>query len=75
MVIRSIPHGGPTELFLIPKMMHNWCSKGRGMYCPVCGMVHIKHTLLLIGKSSPSSGSCGFPLAIFVVRYHMSDAM
>ena len=43
--------GGPIELFLIP---------GRGMFYPVCGMVHIKEPLLLIGKSSP----CGFPLSL-----------
>ena len=30
---------------------------------PVCGKVHIKKTLLLIGKSSPNGGS-GFPLSL-----------
>ena len=30
---------------------------------PVCGMIHIKETLLLIGKSSPCGGS-GFPLSL-----------
>ena len=29
------------------------CNKGRGMCHPVCGMMHIKEPLLLIGKSSP----------------------
>ena len=33
------------------------------MYYPVCGMVHIKEPLLLIGKSSPCGGS-GFPLSL-----------
>ena len=33
------------------------------MSYPVCGMVHIKETLLLIGKSSPCGGS-GFPLSL-----------
>ena len=33
------------------------------MCYPVCGMVHIKEPLLLIGKSSPCSGS-GFPLLL-----------
>ena len=37
--------------------------KGCGMYYPVCGMVHIKEPLLLIGKSSPCGGS-GFPLSL-----------
>ena len=46
--------GGPIELFLIP---------ASGMCYPVCGMVHIKEPLLLIGKSSPCSSS-GFPLTI-----------
>ena len=30
---------------------------------PVCGMMHIKESLLLIGKSSPC-GSSGFPLLL-----------
>ena len=30
---------------------YDWCNKGRGMCYPVCGMVHIKEPLLLIGKS------------------------
>ena len=53
--------GGPIELFLVPA--HDWCNKGRGMCYPVCGMVHIKESLLLIGKSSPSGGS-GFPFSL-----------
>ena len=28
-------------------MLHNWYNKGRVMYYPVCGMVHIKDPLLL----------------------------
>ena len=39
------------------------CNKDRSMCYPVCGMVHIKELLLLIGKSSPSGGS-GFPLSL-----------
>ena len=31
-------------------MQHDWCNKeGRGMCYPVCGMMHIKEPLLLIG--------------------------
>ena len=52
--------GGPIEVVL-----HDWCNKGRGMCNPVCGMVHIKEPLLLIGKSSPCGGT-GFPLSIYV---------
>ena len=33
------------------------------MCYPVCGMVHIKEPLLLIGKRSPCGGS-GFPLSL-----------
>ena len=33
------------------------------MCYPVCGMVHIKEPLLLIGKSSPCGGG-GFPLSL-----------
>ena len=44
-------------------VLHDWCNRGFGMYYPVCGMVHIKEPLLLIGKSSPCGGS-GFPLSL-----------
>ena len=43
---------------------HDWCKKGCGMYYPVCGMLHIKESLLLIRKSSPVSDSSGFPLSL-----------
>ena len=46
-----------------------WCNKGRGMCYSVCGMMHIKEPLLLIGKSSPCGGS-GFPLSLF---YNLVD--
>ena len=45
-------------------VLHDWCNKGHGMCYPVCGMVHIKEPLLLIGKSSPC-GSSGFPLSLY----------
>ena len=38
---------------LFQPVLHDWCNKGRGMCYPVCGMVHIKEPLLLIGKSNP----------------------
>ena len=38
-------------------------NKCRGMCYHVCGMVHIKEPLLLIGECSPSGGS-GFPLSL-----------
>ena len=43
----------PLTLFLFQPVLHDWCNKGLGICYPVCGMVHIKEPLLLIGKSSP----------------------
>ena len=56
-VVGSIFHGGPIELFLVS------ASAPRLVYYPVCGMMHIKEPLLLIGKSNPCGGS-GFPLSL-----------
>ena len=55
--------GGPIELFLVPASAPGYVLKGRGMCYPVCGMVHIKEPILLIGKSSLCGGS-GFPLSL-----------
>ena len=74
-VVKAFTHGamgrridpswdGPIEHFSFQPVLHDWCNKGRGMYYPVCGMMHIKEPLLLIGKSSPCGGS-GFPLLLF----------
>ena len=52
----------PLSYFSFQPVLHDWFNKGRGMYYPVCGMVHIKEPLLLIGKSSICGGS-GFPLS------------
>ena len=46
--------------FSFQPVLHDWCNKDRGMYYPVCGMMHIKDPLLLIGKSNICGGS-GFP--------------
>ena len=56
-VVGSILHGGPIELFLVPNSdcFPDWFNKDRGMCYPVCGMMHIKEPLVVIGKSSPSS--------------------
>ena len=63
-VVGSILHGvDPLSYFSFQPVLHDWCNKGRGMYYPVYGMVHIKEPLLLIGKSSPCGGS-GFPLSL-----------
>ena len=45
------------------------------MCYPVCGMMHIKEPLLLIGNSSPCSGGNGFPLLLSEWSFTiMSDA-
>ena len=31
-------------------MLHDWCNTDCGMCYPVCGMVHIKESLLIIGN-------------------------
>ena len=49
--------------FSFQPLLHDWCNKGRGVCNPVCGIVHIKQPLLLIGKSSPCGGSM-FPLSL-----------
>ena len=41
------------KLVRVSVVVYDWCNKGRGMYYPVYGMMHIKEPLLLIGKSSP----------------------
>ena len=46
---------------LFQPVLHDWCNIGCGMYYPVSGKVHVKDSLLLIEKSSPCSGSSGFP--------------
>ena len=63
-VVGSILHGvDPLSYFSFQPVLHDWCNKGRGMCYPVCGMVHIKETLLLIDKSSLCGGS-GFPFSL-----------
>ena len=53
----------PSNYFSFQPVLHDWCYKGRGTCYPVCGIVHIKEPLLLIGKSSPYGGS-RFPLSL-----------
>ena len=68
-VIRAFAHGAmshgvdPLSYFSFQPVLHDWCNKGRGMCYPVCGMVHIKEPLLLIGKSSPCGGT-RFPFSL-----------
>ena len=63
-VVGSILRGvDPLGYFSFQPVLHDWCNKGCGMCHPVCGMVHIKELLLLIGKSSLCGGS-GFPFSL-----------
>ena len=48
--------------FSFQPVLHDWCNKGHGMCYLVCGMIHIKESLLLNGKSSPCGGN-GFHLS------------
>ena len=68
--------GGPIDLFLVSSQCSKTgVTKCRGMCCPVCGMVHIKEPLLLIGKSSLCGGSVVSFITIRMVLNHMSDAI
>ena len=58
-VIRSILHGRTIVLFLVPASAPRLCNKGRGMYYLVCGMLHNKDPLLLIGKRSHIVATAG----------------
>ena len=53
----------PLSYFSFQPVLHDWCNKGHGMCYPVCGTMHIKEPLLLIGKSSPC-GSSGYFLSL-----------
>ena len=53
----------PLSYFSLQTVLHDWCNKGHGMCYPVCGMMHIKEPLLLIGNCSPYGGS-GFPISL-----------
>ena len=63
-VVGSILHSLPLSYFSFQPVLYDWCNKGRGISYPVSGMVHIKQTLLLIGKSNPCSGGSRFPLSL-----------
>ena len=63
-VVGSILHCvDPLSYFSFQPVLHDWCNKGCGMCHPVCGVVHIKEPLLLIGKSSLCGGS-RFPFSL-----------
>ena len=43
---------GSIELYLVQPVLHDWHNEGRGMSDLVCGVLHIKETLLLIANLS-----------------------
>ena len=49
--------------FSFQPVLHDWFTKGRCVYYPLFGMVHIKELKLLIGKGNPCGG-CVFPLSL-----------
>ena len=55
-VVESILHGGPIGLFLVP-------ARAGMTKALVCGMMRIKESLLLIGRSS-TCGNSRFPLSL-----------
>ena len=61
-MVKVFAHGtmGHRINFLFQPVLHNWCNKGCGICHYVCGMVHIKDSLLLIEKSSSSSDGSRF---------------
>ena len=63
LVVGSNLHCGHIEPILV-LLLQDWCNKGCGMCYPVCGMMHLKEPLLLIGKSDSYSGGSGFPLSL-----------
>ena len=75
-MVRAFTHGAMGH-WIDPSfqpVLHDWCTKGCGMCYPVCGMVHIKGPLLLIGKSSPCGGR-GFPLSLSVTLLEVSGPL
>ena len=62
-VVGSILLDGPMRYFSFHPALHDWCNKGRGMFYPVCGMMHIKEPLRLNGNYSLCGGS-GFSLSL-----------
>ena len=54
----------PMKYVLFPPVLHDWYTKGHGMCYLVCGVMHIKYPLLLIGKNNPCIGGSGFPLQL-----------
>ena len=61
-VVRAFVHGAMGRRN-DPSWWTHWAISRSSQCYPVCGMVHIKEPLLLIGKSGPCGGS-RFPLSL-----------
>ena len=73
-MVRAIAHGAMGRR-INPSWWTNWCSTtGVTKTYPVCGMVHIKESLLLFGKSSLCCGS-GFPLSLSEWSYTICPSL
>ena len=47
-VVGSILHGvDPLSYFSFQPVLYDWCNRVRGICYPICGMVHIKESMLL----------------------------
>ena len=57
-------------IFSFQPVLHTCCNKRHGVCYPICGMVHMKYSMLLIRKWQQRVSS----LTIWMVLYHMSDA-
>ena len=49
-MVRAFAHGAVGRRIDPSWSIHDWYNKGSAMCYPVCGMMHIKEPLLLIGK-------------------------
>ena len=65
-VVGSNPLGGPTELFLVPASASRLVKQRPWHMLSCLWNSAYKRSLLLIGKSSPYSGSSRFPLSCYL---------
>ena len=61
----------PLSNLSFQEVFHNCYNNGRGMYYPICGLVHIEDPLLLIGKINPQIGCSRFPLSQFEWSFYV----
>ena len=54
----------PLSYFSFQPVLHDWCNTVYSVSFPVCGMVRIKTTLLLIGESNTCIAGIGFPISL-----------